>query len=546
MRNQPADSLLAASLRTLLDAAANPSLAVNGEGQIVYANERVVTTFGHDAVDLLGRPIEVLVPSALAARHRSHVDSYLADPTPRPMGSDLTLRARRRDGSEFPVEVSLAPVPATAAARVVVTLTDITARLARDEQNQTLTRGYRTLARLNQVVAEAPDERTLYVETCRILVEEGGYLGAAVGVPSPDLTATVMARAGHLPLFGRSLTVSLDPASAWQESPMASALVAGRTTYLADILSEETLAAWHPVARAEGFRSLMTMPVVCRDEVVGALTVLSAAAQLPEAALRRLMEEVGVNLTVGLDSLRDARRVHGFAVQRGLLTERLVGMQESERVRIAGDLHDESVQSLAALDLRLGLLRNQVVGAAPDLVRQVDQIQESVGAAAAGLRDVLLSLDPGSAEAGLATTLREVAHHLFEGGEARWSVSGDAPADLPAVVLVQAQRIAKEALFGVRRLTGLTSVDVHLDGAAGGLSLEVRVSLVGATWSDQESDGIWERMRGRAEVAGGGLRVRAVPDGDLTVSVWLPREVTLLDSPLPASFPVASVVGEYS
>ena len=71
--------------------------------------------------------------------------------------------------------------------------------------------------------------------------------------------------------------------------------------------------------------------------------------------------------------------------------------QETERSRIAADIHDDSVQSLAAVELRLGLLRRRMVGSAPDLLPMVDQLSHTVRAASDGLRHLLFELEPGRA-----------------------------------------------------------------------------------------------------------------------------------------------------
>ncbi len=118
----------------VLDASPNAILGVDPQGRIVYASPRVEQTFGWSPADLLGELVERLIPERLAGRHAAHRAGFAAQPTARPMGIGLDLAGRRRDGSEFPVEISLAPVETTAGPLVFATVVDITARKALEGQ----------------------------------------------------------------------------------------------------------------------------------------------------------------------------------------------------------------------------------------------------------------------------------------------------------------------------------------------------------------------------------------------------------------------------
>ena len=95
--------------RQLLEAAPDAILVVNLEGRILFANRQTQKIFGYSAEELAGQPIELLIPGRLRDAHRRHRDHYARTPVQRPMGIDMTLVAVRKDGSEFPVEVSLSP-----------------------------------------------------------------------------------------------------------------------------------------------------------------------------------------------------------------------------------------------------------------------------------------------------------------------------------------------------------------------------------------------------------------------------------------------------
>jgi PAS domain S-box-containing protein len=112
----------------VLEASPNPVVAVDRRGLVVYANPRVETTFGWRPEELIDQPVERLVPERMAGRHRGQREGFLSRPAARPMGIGLDLVVRCRDGHEFPVEISLAPIETAEGPVVVATVIDITAR----------------------------------------------------------------------------------------------------------------------------------------------------------------------------------------------------------------------------------------------------------------------------------------------------------------------------------------------------------------------------------------------------------------------------------
>lgn len=103
-RERPSD------LSGLLEAAPDSMVVIDRSGTIVLVNAQTETVFGYERGELLGQKIEILVPGDLHVAHRKHRQDYVMEPHVRTMGSDRDLRARRKDGTEFPVEISLAPL----------------------------------------------------------------------------------------------------------------------------------------------------------------------------------------------------------------------------------------------------------------------------------------------------------------------------------------------------------------------------------------------------------------------------------------------------
>ncbi len=114
--------------RVMFEAAPDGCLVVGEDGRIRDANDEAERMFGYRREELIGQPVEVLVPEALEATHARHREGYLRSSTKRPMGIGLELRAIRRDGSEVPVEIGLSPVETPAGRFVLAVVHDITER----------------------------------------------------------------------------------------------------------------------------------------------------------------------------------------------------------------------------------------------------------------------------------------------------------------------------------------------------------------------------------------------------------------------------------
>jgi PAS domain S-box-containing protein len=124
----------AAGHLAVLDASPNAIVAVDEGGLVVYANPQTARTFGYRPDELLGRPVEALIPERIAAGHARRRAAFTALAVARPMGIGLELAGRRRDGTEFPVEISLSPLDTPTGRRVFATIVDITARKTAEAQ----------------------------------------------------------------------------------------------------------------------------------------------------------------------------------------------------------------------------------------------------------------------------------------------------------------------------------------------------------------------------------------------------------------------------
>jgi PAS domain S-box-containing protein len=91
----------------LLEAVPDAMVCVDADGRIAVINAQAERLFGYARDELIGQPVEILVPDQARKVHQLHRAGYIADPRSRPMGAGMELAARRRDGSTFPAEISL-------------------------------------------------------------------------------------------------------------------------------------------------------------------------------------------------------------------------------------------------------------------------------------------------------------------------------------------------------------------------------------------------------------------------------------------------------
>ncbi|MGW3104498.1 SpoIIE family protein phosphatase [Streptomyces sp. NPDC001100] len=124
--------------RALLESAPDAMVIVDDTGTIKLVNAQTESLFGYRREELLERPVEILIPGRFRAHHAVHRNGYISTQQVRPMGAGLELHGLRKDGSEFPVEISLSPLETTDGLLVSAAVRDVSERKAAEERFRSL------------------------------------------------------------------------------------------------------------------------------------------------------------------------------------------------------------------------------------------------------------------------------------------------------------------------------------------------------------------------------------------------------------------------
>lgn len=149
-----AEVLAERKFRELIEHAPDAILQVDSTGSIVIANRTAETMFRYSREELMGHGVDMLVPDANRVGHAGHRRAFALAGTTRPMGLGLDLLARRKDGTTFPVEISLSPVQSEGGVNVIAVIRDVSERKQTEQRVRTLQESYMTELEARQKEAE--------------------------------------------------------------------------------------------------------------------------------------------------------------------------------------------------------------------------------------------------------------------------------------------------------------------------------------------------------------------------------------------------------
>ncbi|WP_420427560.1 EAL and GGDEF domain-containing protein [Algiphilus sp.] len=323
--------------RSAIEGAPDAMVIVDDQGCINLVNAQTERLFGYAREELIGQQIEILLPEALREGHRGRRRDYAAEPSARPMGSDLDLRARRRDGSEFPVEVSLSPLESSDGSLVVSAIRDISERRRAELALKRLHRMRVMMSEVSAMIVRATDAQELLLDACRTAVEGGGFLMAWVALVDEAGEVRTAAAFGAHDDYATTASVSLDPNEKRGQGPTGRALRDACSVVVNDIAQDPCMEPWREAALARGFRSSAAVPLLRDDGVVGSINFYAGDVEVFDAEEVRLLEELAGDVAFALTSIEQRQRIDFLALHdsltglanRTLFVERLRQMMQS-------------------------------------------------------------------------------------------------------------------------------------------------------------------------------------------------------------------------
>jgi len=155
--------------RGLLNVAPDAMIVVNEKGEITLANAMAEQMLGYSREELVGEAMEIVVPERFRSRHREYRAGFVEKPHVRPMASGLNLVARRKDETEFPVEISLSPMHASGGTLIFCSIRDITERRNAEKQIETSLRIQQAISSLLQISLESISLEEMFERTLNLL-----------------------------------------------------------------------------------------------------------------------------------------------------------------------------------------------------------------------------------------------------------------------------------------------------------------------------------------------------------------------------------------
>lgn len=276
-------------------AAPDGIIIAGGDGRIRRVNERTEELFGYDADELRGEPVETLLPERFCDDRVDRREEYSDASERRPMGAGRDLHGRRKDGTEFPVDVSRSPMEVDGRVEVIATVRDASERHQREQEITVLNRINRTLSETTQAAVQAESRAEIEQVVCERLADSEPYLFAWVGHVAEDDEIVPSACAGVDQGYLDSITVTADRRDTGT-GPGGRAVRTHEPQAVQCILEADEFEPWRDAATERGYESVAAFPLVYQDTLYG---VLNVYADRPEAFDERelaVLDELGTTV----------------------------------------------------------------------------------------------------------------------------------------------------------------------------------------------------------------------------------------------------------
>jgi PAS domain S-box-containing protein len=331
-------------------------LLVDSQGRIALANPAANTLFDYPPGELIGLNVDVLVPDSIRPRHAQYRQAYARNPHPRPMGTQMDLVAKRRDGSEVMVEIALSPLHESQLPYVVVAIRGIGA-YPRVKQALQRARYSEYIAKMSRLAVDARDPHELFQQVPAVAAEALQVQMAVFYLLEPGRTEfRLISGVNLLPDEGIGFRMSNAP-----DTPAGFFAAAGGPVVVPDYRLETRFVVPEKYLAA-GLVSALAVPLFDKGQIVGVLSVRSGQAQrfgddevhfveslsnLLASALQRVQTEETLHHAQRLESVGQLTGgiAHDF---NNLLTVIQGNLQVLEELpALAGDKHAQQLVAAA-------------------------------------------------------------------------------------------------------------------------------------------------------------------------------------------------------
>jgi PAS domain S-box-containing protein len=457
--------------RLAVESAPNGLVIVDPKGKIILVNYHVETLFGYKREELAGQSIEILVPDSLRMGHAGYREDYLAHPAARPAGAGRDLYARRKDGTQFPVEIGLNPMQTHEGTQILCSIVDITERKAGE-----------------LALRESEKRFRLVANSAPVMIWMAG----------PDKLCTFFNQ-GWLEFTGRTSEDELG--NGWASGVHPQDLERCLEVYSLAFEARVDFQMEYRLRRHDGQYRWVTDVGVPRLGADGSFQgYIGSCIDITD---RKKSEEALLSMS-----------------------GRLITAQEEERARIARELHDDLSQRMALLEIGLEEFEQETRGLSPTARQRLHKIAGIATEVSSDIHNLSHELHPSKLDSlGLVAAVggfcREFSmQHGLHVQFAHHQVEGRIPKDVTLCLF----RIVQETLRNVVKHSGATEARVELSGH--GDRIDLCVSDSGAGFDPESSKGIpglgLISMRERLRLVGGYLAVESEPSRGTRIRARIP------------------------
>lgn len=313
-------SLSSQLARSALDAAPDAMIIIDDSGAIRYANRQVSALFGFPHDELIGKPVECLLPERFRDRHPPLRQEYMRNVRIRPMGAGLNLFGRRNDGTEFPVEISLSPIDDDGRLLVAAAIRDVTERKRIEAELGAQLEDMRRLREMSTRLVEAADLQRMLEENldATIALQRADFGNIQLHDATTGLLRIVAQQGFSDAFLEHFATVDRNEPSA-----CGLALRAGERVIIEDVEQDPRCEVHRAIAAREGYRAVQSTPICGHDGV--AIGMLSTHFRKPHRPSDRELQLTDLYMRVAAELITRA--------------------QDEERVRAARDLANRANQA---------------------------------------------------------------------------------------------------------------------------------------------------------------------------------------------------------